>query len=445
MKNVILLLSIISFSICAQGINSTSPVRGNFFSLDNDYPTPEPDWGIAIGSRTATIPYKNSPDDTVRDFVPKMYYEGEYLFLRGETGGLRFWDGGKYSFSLLGRYRYFDIPLEAQKQYQGTNIDSGLQLEYLISENLPIQLELMTDADGRSYADLGAIYRMDIDDFDIELNTLFRYKSGEFNNIYYGLGDFYADDIGSDYDIKAGAKVRYHVMSNLYLLGELDLTMFGNKTYHSEAVADRFQTEYFLGFGFFNDKKNRGQLTLPSNHYLRLAHGWATPSNIGDIIRGNTEKDQYNNQLTSLFYGIPVAETLFTLPIQLYVTPGFAYHYNSDVQDPISEYVLAIKAYYTFTWPVRWRFGFAEGLSYVSEVTYIEQNDDPDETGTQFLNYLDFSLDINLGDVTTFNELDNLWLGYSIHHRSGIFETSSLFGRSKGGSNYNSLYLQWHF
>jgi outer membrane protein len=63
---------------------------------------------------------------------------------------------------------------------------------------------------------------------------------------------------------------------------------------------------------------------------------------------------------------------------------------------------------------------------------------------SKLLNYLDFSLDLHLGDI--FGEkLDELWLGYSIHHRSAIFESSSRFGRIKGGSNYNSVYLQWHY
>jgi outer membrane protein len=403
---------------------------------------PEPDWGIAIGSRTATIAFTNAEDDNVTDFVPKMYFEGNYLFLRGETGGLRFWNEQSYNLSVLGRYRYFDIPELYQSDYQGTNIDMGLQFEYFLTPDMPLQIDVMSDTDGNSYSDLGVQYRLDVDDFDFEFTGRYRYKSGEFNNIYYGLAQ---DDIGSDFDIKVGGQVRYHVISNLYLLGEANITALGNKTYQSDIVDERFQAEYYLGFGFFKNKKEPGELTLPDNHYLRVGYGWATPSNIGEVISGGSEEDEYGNTMTSLFYGVPLAETLFGLPIEMYVTPGFGYHFNSEVQDPIAEYVLAIKAYYTITWPVRWRLGFAEGLSYVSEVTYIESNDDPESNNSQILNYLDFSLDINLGDITTLKDLDNLWLGYSIHHRSAIFESSSLFGRSKGGSNYNTLYLQWHF
>lgn len=406
------------------------------------YSVAEPEWGIAIGSRIAAIPFTDAEDDTVSDFVPKMYYEGEYLFLRGETGGLRFWEENSYNLSVLGRYRYFDIPEFYQKEYHGTNIDLGFQFEYFLAESMPLQLALLSDSDGRTYGDLNLLYHMDLNDYDIELSARYRFKSTEFNNIYYGLG---VEDIGNDSDLKIGGKLRYHVYSNLFLLGEANLTMLGNETYHSNVIDERFQAEYYVGFGFFKNKREPGKLSLPDNHYLRWAYGWATPSNIGEILTGGTESDEYNNRMTSLFYGIPLAESLFSLPIELYLTPGFGYHFDSEVQDPITEYVVAIKAYYTVTWPVRWRLGFAEGLSYVSEVTYIEANDDPDRSNSQILNYLDFSLDVNLGDITTLKALDKVWLGYSIHHRSAIFESSSMFGRSKGGSNYNSIYLQWHF
>jgi MipA family protein len=85
-------------------------------------------------------------------------------------------------------------------------------------------------------------------------------------------------------------------------------------------------------------------------------------------------------------------------------------------------------------------------LSYVRDITYIEGTE-LDKKGyepSNLLNYLDFSLDMHLGDIFG-RKLDKVWLGYSIHHGSATFETASHFGRIKGGSNYNSVYLQWHF
>ena len=64
---------------------------------------------------------------------------------------------------------------------------------------------------------------------------------------------------------------------------------------------------------------------------------------------------------------------------------------------------------------------------------------------SNLLNFIDLSIDLNVGDLFNANSMRELWFGYSLHHRSAIFETSSAFGRIKGGSNFNTLYLQYHF
>jgi outer membrane protein len=123
-------------------------------------------------------------------------------------------------------------------------------------------------------------------------------------------------------------------------------------------------------------------------------------------------------------------------------------HHESEVQNRGLEWVVALKLYYTFNWrPVVWRFGAAEGLSYVKEIPYVERQSmyEKDYRPSELLNYLDFSLDISLGHLFKVKSIEELWLGCSIHHRSGIFSSSSAFGRVSGGSNYNSIYLQYHW
>ena len=124
-----------------------------------------------------------------------------------------------------------------------------------------------------------------------------------------------------------------------------------------------------------------------------------------------------------------------------------AHHWSSKVQSGSTEYIAAIKAFYTFDWPIKWRFGVAEGLSYIDSITYIEQTemDEKGYTASHLLNYLDFSFDINVGDAVNQSDLENVWFGYSLHHRSAIFENASQFGRIKGGSNYNTIYIQYEF
>jgi outer membrane protein len=102
-----------------------------------------------------------------------------------------------------------------------------------------------------------------------------------------------------------------------------------------------------LGLGFFKQHKEENK-KLSSRPFIRVAHGWGTTSNLGDILTGNIEKDPYNNQMTSIVYGVPVSDDLFGLPLPIYLTPGFIWHHSSEVQDRIPEFVLAMKAFYTF-------------------------------------------------------------------------------------------------
>jgi outer membrane protein len=157
--------------------------------------------------------------------------------------------------------------------------------------------------------------------------------------------------------------------------------------------------------------------------------------------------DPYNNQLSSIFYGHPLTDEVLGVPLHMYLTAGFIWHWKSSVQQSTQEVVLAMKAYFVVPWPIRWRIGMAEGFSYVKEIPYVEQEqyDTKDYRPSYLLNYLDFSLDFNIGDIFDGEQLKRMWFGYSVHHRSGIFESNQLFGRVNVGSNYPSLYLQIDF
>jgi outer membrane protein len=295
------------------------------------------------------------------------------------------------------------------------------------------------------HANARASFYFETERWDLKPYLRLRWKSDQFNNTFYGLG---IDEPGQAMDYMFGTDIRYHVFKNLYLLGQAELLFIDSRTRRAEPVDRSTQLTGFLGFGFFNDKTKLKVASIKSKPYLRLAHGWATPSSLGDIVTFQGEPDPYNNQLTSLFVGVPVADELFEIPMSIYFTPGVVLHHDSEVQDRTMEYVVALKLYYTFDWqPVVWRFGAAEGLSYVKDVPYVERQSmyDKDYRPSELLNYLDFSLDISLGHLFKVKSIEDLWLGYSIHHRSGIFSTSSAFGRISGGSNYNSVYLQYHW
>ncbi|WP_070965460.1 MipA/OmpV family protein [Vibrio sonorensis] len=414
----------------------------------------EQEWGIAAAFRMASIPFStDSADQSVSTFVPMLYFDNEYFFASGTEGGVYLYESedDKWSVSGLSRMRFVDIPASSQNAIQGDTFDFGIQLKYQWRDNWSLESELMSDKSFNWHSNFRLKGDYQFEDWWLSPSATLRWKDAGFNSTYYAFSDYRPEyeKIGAGIDVNLGIEARYHVVSNLYLLGAASVTSLESSVYQTEIVVDRYQGEFYLGFGFFNDIDKPRKPALDNRAYLRVAHGWATPSNIGQILAFETEKDPYNNQLTSLFYGHPLTDELFGVPLDIYLTPGIAHHWSSQVQSSSTEFILAVKAYYTFDWPTKWRFGVAEGLSYIDSVTYIEYNElinEKEYTNTSnLLNYLDFSIDVNLGDLLSNKDLDNLWLGYSIHHRSAIFEKASQYGRIKGGSNYNTIYLQWTF
>ena len=406
----------------------------------------EKSWGIGALMRTATIPF-DTEADKVTSFVPMMFYQGDTFFIRGIEGGAHIYEQDSWQFNAIARMRFFDIPAEFQNQVQGDTIDLGIQWRKTSDKNTFLDVELFSDLEGNPYANVSQSWYFQHNSWEFMPKVSARYKSASFNSRYYSLEEINQQRIDAGIQLNAKLETRYHVTSNFYLLGSFGATVLDDNAYQADATDKRWESEIYLGFAFFNDITKPAKSSLTNHGYLRIAHGWATPSNIGDILAGDTVKDEYNNQLTSLYYGLPLTDELFSLPLDIYLTTGFVWHWNSEVQDSEQEYVLAIKAFYTIDWPVRWRLGLAEGLSYVSDVTYIER-DEMERKGyrpSELMNALDFSIDINLGDIFRVNALNETWLGYSIHHRSAIFESASQFGRIKGGSNYNTIYLQFDF
>jgi MipA family protein len=302
-------------------------------------------------------------------------------------------------------------------------------------------MELLSAGNRRYYLDTGV--EAEFGDAHASLRPYLglRFKGARFNDHYLGLGE---QDMGAGVDLRGTLNGRLHIAGNLYFIGAAGFTWLDEDARDSEFIRDDVSWEVLAGLGIFDDP---GTVSTASgtDDYLRASWGWATPANLGEIVRLESKEDPYNNSLSSLFYGRLLTDELFGRPMDVYMTVGAAAHHRSRVQQRGAEYVAAIKLYRTFDWPVRTRLGLAEGLSYVTRVTHVEGSE-LERKGyrpSKLLNYLDLSVDIHVGDLA--RSLDGWWLGYGIHHRSGIFESGSQFGRIHGGSNYNTIYLQRHF
>jgi outer membrane protein len=316
-----------------------------------------------------------------------------------------------------------------------------MRARYFFSQPFFLDAEPMLDFDNMFSANIraGAFYKKQ--KYMINPYVEAKIKSTDYNSRYFGLT---MEKINAGIDYSLGVIADARIFQNLYLYGSAKITLLDKNARAAKLVEDDFTGEFYLGFGFSNDPLKPKRKKLSNRPFLRLSQGFATPNAFNQVVFFNIVPDTNHNKLTSVFYGYPLTDQVFGIPLGLYITTGFAWHWKSEVQSSAQELVLAMKAYYTIHWPIRWRIGLTEGVSYLNKITYIEQEvyDRKDYEPVHFLNYLDFSLDFNVGDIFS-KRLENIWIGYNVHHRSGIFELSQQYGRVNIGSNYYSFHIQY--
>ena len=400
------------------------------------------EWGIASALRAASIPYTTSQNDSLLDsYVLLLYLETPLLFLDGTEGGLRLYRDNAWEFAAYGAMHFVDMPRHDTHYFSDDTADLGLMARY---RNGPFHTDLLllSDPARRPHAALRAGIDCALGDWRLRPYARLDYKSAAYNSYYYGQERV---DVGADVAAEAGIGGRWYVSRNIALLAEAKLRYLGREVAAADTIGSPVQSELYLGAGIFGEHNlNRHRFTPKG--YLRLALGEATPSSFSQIVIGEGERDPNRAHMLSLFYGLPLSRNLFEAGVQSYFSPGFVHHFADDRQPSAQEYVAAFKFYYR---PQNWwlRFGAGTGLSYISRTTYLERRinakDGYDHT-SHLMQNLDFSFDVELSRLFG-KGWENLWFGYALHHRSGVFESAHQYGQIKGGSNYNTLYLQLHF
>ena len=105
--------------------------------------------------------------------------------------------------------------------------------------------------------------------------------------------------------------------------------------------------------------------------------------------------------------------------------------------------------YYGFPWShrVNTRIAMGFGISYSNHVPWTEvvSQERRERPTSKLLNYLDPTIDVNVGDIFGSESWKKTYFGLGISHRSGIFASSRLLGSVNGGSNYIYAYLESSF
>ncbi len=187
-------------------------------------------------------------------------------------------------------------------------------------------------------------------------------------------------------------------------------------------------------------------LFAQDDYSLRVAYGQVTSSDFGEILIGDIHSHPKDLTVLSLDGGYLLQEYTFDLPIDSYVKAGVSRFDEAGTHDNVYEFTLYLKLYYNIDfWDNRVRFGFGEGVAYTESLLYAEtlEATEKNDTNSHYLNYIDLSLDIDLGKLVRFKPLDGTSLGWALKHRSGIY--GLINNVRHGGSNYNTVYIETKF
>lgn len=189
-------------------------------------------------------------------------------------------------------------------------------------------------------------------------------------------------------------------------------------------------------------------LTAQDNYSFRVAYGKVTSSDFGEVLSGNIESHEEDLRVIALDAGYLLKESAFELPLDFYLKAGLSIFDENGIQNDVYETTLYFKAYWNFDfWENRVRVGLGEGVSYTDKILYSEyleaQSVNPVDNNSKILNYIDFSIDLDLGRLVDYKPLDGTSLGWAVKHRSGVYGIINDVVR--GGSNYNTLYIESNF
>ncbi len=180
---------------------------------------------------------------------------------------------------------------------------------------------------------------------------------------------------------------------------------------------------------------------------VRLGSGYADMKDLTEILVGDTNVTK-DYKVVNLDLGYRLFEDIANYPFDLFIRAGVSYFDELTRKDTLESYIY-LKLYWKLDfWDNQIRLGVGEGISTTERVLEVEIIDETDpNTGNvgkteHTLNYIELTVDFDLGLLIGVEELEDFYIGYMIKHRSGIF---GAFDGVHGGSNYHLLTLEKNF
>jgi outer membrane protein len=416
------------------------------------------------------------------DFMPTFIYTGERFFLDTTNFGWHVIDNDRWQLDAFGSY--YIAAYNDHTFFSGTGEvrDEDDPLKGMERKNtFEAALELTRKTDlGR----FGVQIRHDVtgthDGAELRLKWAKVLRKGpwqiepwaDYHSLSSEKADYYfgvrenestptrpAYELDSTHAWGAGVAARYTAWQQHHFTANLSYRSYAGEILESPVISDTTVARLDLSYRYelgdlrrphrdedFNFFHNNANPTM-----LRIAYGCVTSTKFNAILRGDLNCDGGGgSRLLSVYGSRQLTETLFTLPIEGWISAGLAFRDENRQQDNFLEGVLAYKALFrNFPWSkrVETRVALGHGLSYAANVPALEERKaiEKERRTSRLLNYLEFSLDVSTGDLLGIDRLRKLFFGFYVHHRSGIFGSADLYDNVFGGSNVNALYLEWEF
>lgn len=422
--------------------------------------------GLGFLGRIETSPYKGA-DDRV-DLMPLYLYEGERFFLRSNAAGVRFATREDQGLELFVERRLEGYPEdETPDILQGMetrNSEADIGARYYVKRNdHALDLSVRQDISGSSNgtevrAAYGHTWRGDR--WALQPVISVGWRSAKLNDYYFGVEDYEvtaersAYSAGSGVDVTAGLYGRYRILQNWSLLGGVFAKRYSSAVRSSPLVDSNVEWGGMLGaaYDFGNGQVRWDKEDTPT--YVKVFYGRDSDEGC-HLVKIMTFScvslnDDDPTDIWGVHVGRPFVSGLNGWPLDLVGYVGVLRHEERGYQPDAWQIDAYMKGfYYGFPWShrVKTRIGFGFGVSYAERVPYAEvQSQARRERNTsKVLNYLDPSIDVSVGDIFGSERWRELYFGFGVSHRSGIFGSARMLGTVDGGSNYIYTYLEGAF
>jgi outer membrane protein len=410
--------------------------------------------GLGAIQRLDHAPYKGA--GVSQDLVPLYMYEGSRVFLHATRVGFKFSEIPEHGLEVFLDYRYEGYPnagtpaVLAGMARRGPGVQTGLAYRGR-NQFGNFDLEVLHDANNTSHGGewrLGYSFDLHRGRWHFRPSWTVARRSANLNNYYYGVQPAEATAWRPAYVAGPGtnwtaALYGYYELSRRWrLLGGVGVTYLDKAVRASPLVEDRPQFGALVGaaydFGSHRPDADRGQPLA-----VKLFGGRATECNFlpAVTLRCGSTRTQDDTRIFGVDVGRALVEHVNGWPLDFYTYAGVLLHDERGLRTNGLQLDAQIKAYYYgLPWQrlVRTRIGFGAGFSLAQRVPLTEVRDQArrGRPTSRLLNYLDPTLDVNLGDLLGNRRLGDTVIGIGVSHRSGIFGSSQILGNINGGSNY---------